>query len=169
MSLQTLLSDLFRHKAWADEQLLGALLTMDQKAHANERLAALRTLSHIHTVDRIFAAHLQRRHHAYASTRTSEASILQDLETDIAESDQWYVDYVGRVTQDELAERIAFTFTDGKPGRMTREEMLVHVIAHGAYHRGEVGRIFTELSLTRPRDVFTGFLHIIEPERREAR
>jgi uncharacterized damage-inducible protein DinB len=51
---------------------------------------------------------------------------------------------------------------------MTHEEMLAHVITHGAYHRGEVGPLFTVLSLTRPRDIFTGYLHIFEPQRREA-
>lgn len=43
------------------------------------------------------------------------------------------------VTGAELDESISFNFTDGDVGTMTREEMLFHVITHGAYHRGNVG------------------------------
>lgn len=50
---------------------------------------------------------------------------------------------------------------------MSREEMLAHVITHGAYHRGAVGRIMAQLSIAPPRDVYTGFLHATEPHRRE--
>ena len=32
--------------------------------------------------------------------------------------------------------------------RMSREEMLAHVATHGGYHRGAVGRILSQLSLT---------------------
>jgi len=66
----------------------------------------------------------------------------------------------------DLAETVNFTFTDGEHGRMSREEMLAHVITHGGYHRGEVGRILSQLSIARPRDIFTGYLHKSEPERR---
>jgi uncharacterized damage-inducible protein DinB len=52
---------------------------------------------------------------------------------------------------------------------MSREEMLAHVITHGAYHRGEVGRILLQLSIQRPREVFTGYLHKTDAARREER
>jgi hypothetical protein len=36
-------------------------------------------------------------------------------------------------------------------------------IADGGYHRGAIGRILAQLSITPPRDVFTGFLHFAQP------
>ena len=45
--------------------------------------------------------------------------------------------------------------------------MLIHVVTHGAYHRGAIGRILAQLSVAPPRDVFTGYLHQSEPSRRE--
>jgi uncharacterized damage-inducible protein DinB len=65
-----------------------------------------------------------------------------------------------------LAEVLAFTFTDGDAGRMTRGEMLAHVVLHGGYHRGEVGRILRQLAITPPWDTFAVFLHQTEPGRR---
>ena len=67
----------------------------------------------------------------------------------------------------QLAEAVAFTFTDGQRGRMSREEMLAHVITHGSYHRGEVGQMLKRLSVAPPRDLFTAYLHRAEPQRRE--
>jgi putative sterol carrier protein len=65
-----------------------------------------------------------------------------------------------------LAERIDFTFTDGEPGRMSREEMLWHVAIHGAGHRGQVGWIMMENSITPPADRFTTYLHKAEASTR---
>ena len=82
------------------------------------------------------------------------------------ETDRWYIDYVARLNPQELEESIEFTFTDGAPGRMSREEMLAHVATHAGYHRGEVGRILTRLTGSSPPDTFTGYLHQAEPARR---
>jgi uncharacterized damage-inducible protein DinB len=50
---------------------------------------------------------------------------------------------------------------------MTREEMLLHVITHGAYHRGNVGQVLKSISVVPPRDLYTKFLHVTEPSRRQ--
>jgi uncharacterized damage-inducible protein DinB len=52
--------------------------------------------------------------------------------------------------------------------RMTREEMLTHIITHGAYRRGIVGQILKSISVASPRDLLTKFLHVREPGRRAA-
>src|SRR5262249_28937080 len=80
----------------------------------------------------------------------------------IKTSDQWYIDYVSGLDEAELAERIDFTFTDGLPGRMSREEMLMHVTVHGEYHRGQISLIMMENSITPPGDGFTSYLHKAE-------
>jgi uncharacterized damage-inducible protein DinB len=45
--------------------------------------------------------------------------------------------------------------------------MLGHVITHGSYHRGAVGRIMSQVSVPPPRDTLTVYLHRSEPQRRE--
>lgn len=165
--MPTLLSHLFHYKAWANEELFTAMRALEEKAYAAERRAALLILSHAHVVDRIFVANLQRLQHGCTTTDPDEPRTLGELSSAARETDRWYVGYVSRLTQIELAETLDFTFTDGgEHGRMSREEMLAHVITHGVYHRGEVGRILSQLSIARPRDIFTGYLHKTEPMRR---
>jgi uncharacterized damage-inducible protein DinB len=65
-----------------------------------------------------------------------------------------------------LDESIDFAFTDGDRGRMTRAEMLAHVITHSGYHRGEIGRLLPETNAVGARDIFTGYLHRSDPSRR---
>ena len=55
------------------------------------------------------------------------------------------------------------------PRDWRRQEMLTHAAIHGAYHRGEVGRILRQISAALPWDTFAVFLHQTEPERRNAR
>lgn len=61
---------------------------------------------------------------------------------------------------------------DGDNGYMTREEMLTHVVTHGGYHRGEVGRILVQVSngseqgIKLPWDTYAVHLHTTEPSRR---
>lgn len=62
----------------------------------------------------------------------------------------------------QLAEEIDFVFTDGAPGRMTREEMLMHVITHGVGHRGQVSAVMLLNSVTPAPDGFTTYLHEAE-------
>lgn len=165
MSTSTLLQSMFRHKAWANEELFAELAKVDPVAHAAARQAAIRVLNHIFVVDRIFAAHLCGKAHGYAATNTTETPTLEALRDEVAASDRWYVDYIGTLTPQALAESVDFMFTDEQPGRMSREEMLAHVATHGSYHRGAVGRIMAQVNVPPPRDIFTD-LHQSEPQRR---
>jgi uncharacterized damage-inducible protein DinB len=49
---------------------------------------------------------------------------------------------------------------------MSREEMLLHVVTHGGYHRGNVGEVLKSIAIDPPRDLYTKYLHLSEPDRR---
>ena len=154
------LQRLFRYKASANDELLAALAALAGESPITG--LAMKALSHSYVVDRIFAAHLRRKVHAYTSANLSEMPTLKDLSADIRASDQEYIDYVSALDGPQLAERIDFTFTDGAPGRMSREEMLMHVITHGIGHRGQVSAVMLLNSVPPPRDGFTSYLHQAE-------
>lgn len=158
--MHDVLKRLFQCKAWANDELLTALARLGDDTPITN--LAIKALSHTHVVDRIFAAHLRRSEHAYTSANLSYLPTLKDLSTDIRTSDRDYVDYVSTLDGDQLAERIDFTFTDGAPGCMSREEMLMHLITHGAGHRGQVSAVMLLNSLVPANDGFTTYLHRAE-------
>lgn len=165
MSNSTLHS-LFRYKAWADGELLDALATLDPHIHGEAHHNALRVFNHIHVVDAIFQANLQGMPHGFSATNTPETPTLAALRSAIGELDAWYLDYVANLSQLDGEAVLAFNFVDGDKGQMSREEMLLHLVTHGGYHRGAIGRILVQCGITPPRDTLTTFLHRSEPERR---
>ena len=159
------LQHLFRYKAWANDELLTALARLGSQSPVTG--LAIKALSHSFVVDRIFAAHLRRKPHAYLSANPSEMPTLDDLSADIRKSDREYVDYVSALDCDQLAERIDFAFTDGAPGRMSREEMLMHVITHGIGHRGQISAVMLLNSVPPAKDGFTTYLHDTYADRQQ--
>lgn len=166
MSNASLLTSLLQYKAWANQELFAELQRLDPLTQQSELHAALRILNHIYVVERIFVANLQGIHHSYSDTNTAETPTLAALQQAVQETDRWYLDYVAGLSAEQLAERLIFTFVDGDTGCMSREEMLAHIVTHGGYHRGAVGRIMAQLQLAPPRDIYTRFLHEDQPQRR---
>ena len=162
MSVQTLLTSLLRYKAWADRELVDALAARGHELPEKEREGVLRLLGHLHIVDGIFVAHLEGRPHGFASTEPIDVPRPDTLFAAIAETDHWLIDHAAELDDRALEAQIAFVFTDGRAGRMSREEMLAHLIAHGGYHRGEIGQILTRQLGGSPPDTYTGYLRRFE-------
>jgi uncharacterized damage-inducible protein DinB len=162
--MQDTLQRLFQFKAWANDELLTALTKLGRESPITQ--LAIKALSHTYVVDRIFVAHMTRMAHAYNSANLSEMPTLEELSADIRTSDREYIDYVAALDRRQLAEQIDFAFTDGVPGRMSREEMLMHVITHGVGHRGQVSALMLLNSVTPAKDGFTTYLHEAEASTR---
>ncbi len=169
-SSTTALASLFRFKAWSNQELFGSLQKAESTLTAETLQKAIRTLNHIYVVDGIFRGHLENRPHGYKTTNTDPLPSLDELQLNVADLDTWYVNYSQSVSAQAstqaLSDSIQFQFTDGDQGRMSREEILLHVITHGANHRGQVGQMIKDANLTPPRDLYTRFLHSTEPARR---
>ncbi|RVC76139.1 damage-inducible protein DinB [Mesorhizobium sp. M4A.F.Ca.ET.022.05.2.1] len=165
MCALSLLRSLFDYQAWANAELLESLADLAQ-AHASERHAAIRLLNHNLVVSKIFAAYLSGTRHGYVSDNTEDTPSLDALRADVEAMDRWYRDYLDAVTPQLLAELVPFIFTDGDKAMMSRQEMLTHVVIHGGYHRGEIGRILAQIAVTPPWDTFAVHLHRTEPSRR---
>ena len=162
-----MLKTLFAQKTWANAELYDCMAKVDAAQHAEPLHTAMRSLNHIHVVDRIFRAHLRGEPHGYDKTNTDATPALGELHFAAAETDAWFESYLAGLDAGALSESLPFRFTDGDAGRMSREEMLFHVLTHGAYHRGNVGQVLKGIGVTPPRDLLTKFLHQREPARRE--
>jgi uncharacterized damage-inducible protein DinB len=158
------LRHLLQYKAWANDELLIALSTLGADSPVTQ--LAIKALSHTYVVDRIFAAHLRRQAHGYTSANMLRMPTLEKLSADMRSSDREYVDYVSALDRGQMTERIDFVFTDGAPGRMSREEMLMHVITHGVGHRGQVSAVMLLNASKLPKDGFTTYLHDAEASTR---
>ena len=122
------------------------------------RAVILFTFDHTSRVDQVFKARLEGVEPAYASTVAGAMPNLGALSETLARTDGWYVNYARRATPAELATLVEFTFVDdGAPGRMSKGDMLAHVITHGASHRGAIGKMLETLKLPGAPDMVTTF------------
>jgi uncharacterized damage-inducible protein DinB len=165
-AMSTILKSLMRYQSWANGAFFDALAAMDRDRNVIEFHQSMRLMNHIHIVADIFAAHLAGRAHGHPSDNSDEIPPLPDLRRAAASTDQWYLDYVHDIEPAALAEKIAFSFTDGDRGYMSRAEMITHAALHGSYHRGEAGRILMQSGIEAPWDTFAVFIHEDQPERR---
>ncbi len=151
-------SQLIEVKRWADRGLYAAVTQQFERLTAEEASIMLRIFDHIHVVDRIFQHHLQGVPHTFKAARSEKMPELQSLAVSSREVDDWYATYVNSLTEEDFEQPIDFVFTSGKPARMRRGEILLHVCLHGTYHRGNAGAVLQLKGLTPSRDAVTDFL-----------
>lgn len=118
----------------------------------------LRILDHIHAVDRIFQHHLQGLPHTFQAPRSAQLPQLDALAESAREVDDWYASYVSGLRPGDFEQLVDFVFTSGKPARMRRGEIILHVCMHGTYHRGNAGAVLQLQGLTPSRDSITDYL-----------
>jgi len=145
-------------KRWADNGLYKAVERSFDRLSKEDSLLMLRVLDHIHTVDTIFQAHLQGLRHHFTAPRSETMPELQALTQGARDVDNWYASYVRGLAEDDFEQVLNFVFTSGKPARMTRGEIILHVCLHGTYHRGNAGAVLQLKGLTPSRDAITDFL-----------
>ncbi|HAT33798.1 MAG TPA: damage-inducible protein DinB [Janthinobacterium sp.] len=158
MSSSDFMGTMLAYRAWANRELFAVLEALPEDVDATLRHTMVRVLNHVYVVDRIFQAHLQGVPHGYTALNTAATPELGRLSLDVGEIDEWYARYASAIDAPALAETLEFRFIDGAPGRMTRAEILFHVVNHGSYHRGAVGAMLTQVRGNPPKDVITNFL-----------
>ena len=149
---------LIEEKRWADHGLYKAVGESFGRLSSEDAFLMLRVLDHIHTVDRIFQHNLQGLPHAFTAPRSETMPELAALTESAKVVDDWYASYVRSLTDAELEQPLDFVFTSGKPARMTRGEIILHVCLHGTYHRGNAGALLQLRGLTPSRDAITDYL-----------
>jgi uncharacterized damage-inducible protein DinB len=122
------------------------------------------TLNHAYVVDLIWQAHLQGREHGFTSRNTEREPPIDSLMTNQTALDRWYVDYADDLSETAHDDVLQFRFVDGGAGAMSRGEMLLHVVNHKTYHRGNVANLLHHAGINPPvmdlpvflRDAFGG-------------
>jgi uncharacterized damage-inducible protein DinB len=148
-------------KRWADRGLCAAIAESHEQLNPEYAFILRRVLDHILVVDRIFQHHLQGRPHGFAAARSETVPEFGVLAEGLQETDDWYAAYVRGLSAEALAQTVDFVFTSGKPARMTRGEILLHVCLHGTYHRGNAGAVLQLRGLAPSPDAVTDYLEAV--------
>ncbi len=153
-SRQAELVTLVRYKAWANKITYATVAALPDGEALRSRPTRfgniVHTLNHIFVVEDIFRAHLEGRQHGYTSRNTSQPPPLEVLREKVEAMDNWCIEYAKSLAQHDLNELVEFEFVGGGHGTMTRAEILAHLVNHATYHRGFVGDMLYQASVTPP-------------------
>ncbi|WP_199055189.1 DinB family protein [Aquitalea sp. ASV15] len=163
----TLILNQLRYKQWADQRTLAAIAQIDAQAFPAELAFARQQLNHMVRVEEVFRARLAGTAEPHCTTNSDIVPTLAELEQRLSAANGWLQPYTAALPAEQLGEIIRFRFLDGKAGSMTRAEILFHLVNHGSYHRGAIGRALDMAGGLRPADTYTVFIHATEPARRE--
>lgn len=162
MQLKEKLIQLVEYKRWANQLTFAALGELPEKELVKPRPTRfgnmLHTLNHVYVIDDIFKAHLLSQPHIYTERNTESPPPLEVLEQKQEQMDLWYLDYIQTLKEGALSDVIEFRFVDGKEGKMTLSDIILHVVNHGTYHRGFVADMMYQVPATPPANDLTVYL-----------
>lgn len=122
---------LLAYDAWANREALASLRAAD-----HPRPKALRTLAHLVGAGRLWLARLE-------GSAGKPPAVWPDLSLDdagagIEELAGHWKAYASELDESELARKVSYTNSKGEPWTSTVGDILMHVVLHGGYHRGQI-------------------------------
>jgi len=124
------LREMFLFDDWANREALRSLQEME---HPPER--ARKVMAHIVAAELLWMARLQQ---ATQETAVWPEFGLEDCEGQIAELRQTWEQYLAELADADLDIEIPYTNSKGENYRNEVRDILMHVLMHGVYHRGQI-------------------------------
>ncbi|MEO9227562.1 MAG: DinB family protein [Devosia sp.] len=160
--MRELLKKMLAYKEWANELTFSAVQALPPGEDVRERATRWEsiayTLSHVLVVDDIFRCHLTGVSHAYTLRNTAERPPVADIRRRQLEMDHWYKAYTDGLDDHAFSEVVHFRFIGGGEGAMSREDILIHVVNHGTYHRGLVSDMMCQIPAEMPANDYPVFI-----------
>jgi uncharacterized damage-inducible protein DinB len=167
MSAESLLA---RYKAWADAVFLSIVAELPEHELIAPRAigfgSLIRTIHHSYCMDVVWQAHLSGRPHGYTTRNPVEHPAIGELVDAQRRIDAWYVDHAQSLSSADLADVVDFEFIGGGRGAMTRSAIILHVVNHTTYHRGQAADILYHLGVFPPATDLPVFLRLPEGTQR---
>jgi uncharacterized damage-inducible protein DinB len=141
------------YNRWANERLYGCAAELTPEALAEDRGAffgsLLGTLNHLLVTDRLWLSRLEGT--SPRGTRLDEVlhEDFADLSAARRAQDQKIVAFVHDLSEERLAETLAYATTSGAPQSQPVHQVLAHLFNHQTHHRGQAHHL---LGLALGRD-----------------
>ncbi len=124
------LREMFLYNDWANREALRSLLEME---HPPER--ARKVMAHIVAAELLWMGRLQQDRQKIAVWPEFG---LDDCERRLPELRREWGEYLDELSDSDLAGTIAYTNSKGENYTNAVRDVLMHVLMHGVYHRGQI-------------------------------
>lgn len=141
---------LFRYDEWANHEILAALQKLESPPARSVRL-----LAHIVSAERLWLERMRSEKQTYPVWLDFT---LDQCKLEIEESGKMWKQYFASRQPDELSDSATYKNTKGESFANQIEDILLHVILHSAYHRGQIAADLRAAGFT---PAYTDFIHAV--------
>jgi uncharacterized damage-inducible protein DinB len=155
-----LLRTLFQYNAWADRRLLDACaaLTNEQfTRNLGSSFSSVRdTVAHLYGAEFVWNERIQGRS---PTSLVSGAGFpdLASVRAKLEEMDQFYIDYVSKLTQQDLDRIMRYKTFSGEEFSNPLWQSLHQLTNHASYHRGQIVTMLRQLGVKPVSTDLIGF------------
>ena len=148
MDLVEHLQRLFVYDDWANREVLAVL----QKAETVPA-RSLKLVSHVLSAERLWLERLQQQKQTHP---VWPDFTLQECETEAAELPGLWKSYLDAAREAGLSRLVNYKNSKGEAWTNRKDDILLHVIMHSAYHRGQIA---TDMRAAGITPAYTDFIH----------
>ena len=138
---------------WADESVLAALFPLSPSQYNHDAGSSFKsmlgTLNHVYLAERVWL----KRLHGSTDARIADLPVPEDinaLNTEWLKLHRMWLDWAGSLTAEEWPEPFTFLNNRGIESTLPTWQIVLHVVNHGSYHRGQVATLLRQSGLTPP-------------------
>lgn len=131
--MKAYLERLLRYAAWANARTLGAL-----RGCAAAQAEGTPLLAHLLAAEHVWLARLERR---IPQLAVWPALDLEGCALLLADNEAAYRAYCDQLAEEQLVEAITYRTSQGAELVSSAGDILLQVITHGGYHRGQIAKI----------------------------
>jgi uncharacterized damage-inducible protein DinB len=141
---------LFAYDDWANREVLASLRIAEI---ASPR--PLQLLGHIVSAERLWWERIERQKQTLP---VWPDFTVQQCESEIAEMSARWKKYLDKRTEADLARVVDYKNSKGEDWSSREEDILLHVVMHSAYHRGQIA---TDMRATGCTPAYTDLIHAV--------
>jgi uncharacterized damage-inducible protein DinB len=141
---------LFAYEDWANRETLASIKRADDPSPQ-----VVRIMAHIIGAGWLWLARLQQHPSHIAVWPDLEMDDLGKHVDDLARA--WRL-YLGPLAEEQLSENIAYVNSKGEHWSNTAQEMVMHLLLHSSYHRGQIAML---LRMTDNQPAYTDYIHAV--------
>jgi uncharacterized damage-inducible protein DinB len=141
---------LFAYDAWANQEVLAGLHTAVAPVPR-----ALQLMAHIFAAERLWLARLEQKPQTLP---VWPELTIEECDRQAAELPALWKSYLSNRSESDLAEVVTYRNSKGEPWSSRKDDILMHLITHSAYHRGQVALTIRAAGST---PAYTDFIHSI--------
>lgn len=144
---------LFSYDEWANREVLAALQKLEVPPPRSVRF-----LAHIVAAERLWLERLRLQKQTYPVWPDFG---LEQCKLEVEELPKLWKAYLATLKEDGLSRSLTYKNSKGESWTSQKQDILMHVILHSAYHRGQIA---TDMRAAGHTPAYTDFIHAVRQE-----